>query len=86
MKTKEFALQLAASKAKQADQDSLLRQAQVRQEEQEATIRKLREEMEILQQFKTTAEIQAQQGAPHLSGSGVSHPQDSGDGETLQGP
>ncbi len=86
MKTKEFALQLAASKAKQADQDSLLRQAQVRQEEQEATIRKLREEMEILQQFKTTAEIQAQQGAPHLSGSGVSHPQDPGGGETLQGP
>ena len=85
MKTKAFALQLAESKAKQADQETLLAKARTTQEEQEATIRALRHQMEVLQQISNTAEIQAQQGAPHLSGSGVCPPQDPGGGETLQG-
>ena len=86
MKAKDFALQLAASKAKQADQDTLLAQARTAQEEQEAIIRSLRHQMETLQQTVNTAEIHAQQGSPHLSGSGVSPPQDPGGGDTLQGP
>ncbi len=85
MRTKDFALQLATSKAKQADQEMLLAQARTTQEEQEAIIRTLREQMDVLQQTINSAEIQAQQGAPHLSGSGVSPPQDPGGGETLQG-
>ena len=74
MKTKDFALQLAASKAKQADQEILLAQARTTQEEQEAIIRTLRQQMEALQQTNKSAECQSQQGAPHLSGSGVSPP------------
>ena len=86
MKAKDFALQLAASKAKQADQETLLAQARTAQEEQEVIIRSLRHQMQTLQQTINTAEIHAQQGSPHLSGSGVSSPQDPGGGETLQGP
>ena len=78
MKAKDFALQLAASKAKQADQDTLLAQARTAQEEQEAIIRSLRHQMETLQQTVNTAEIHAQQGSPHLSGSGVSPPRPGG--------
>ena len=78
MKTKDFALQLAASKAKQADQEILLAQARTAQEEQEAIIRTLRQQMEALQQTNKSAEFQTQQGAPHLSGSGVSPPPGSG--------
>ncbi len=74
MKTKDFALQLAASKAKQADQEILLAQACTTQEEQEAIIHTLHEQMEALQQTSNSAEIWAQQDAPHLSGSGVSPP------------
>ena len=74
MKTKDFALQLAASKAKQADQEILLAQACNTQEEQEAIIRKLRDQMEALKQSNKLAEVQTQQGAPPLSGSGVSPP------------
>ena len=85
MKTKDFALQLAASKAKQADQEILLAQARNTQEEQEAIIRRLHDQMEALKQSHKLAEVQTQQGAPHLSGSGVSPPLDPGGGETLQG-
>lgn len=55
MKTKDFALQLAASKAKQADQETLLAQARTTQEEQTAIIRTLREQMEALKQTNNKA-------------------------------
>ena len=86
MKTKDFALQLAASKAKQADQEILLAQARTTQEEQEAIIRTLRQQMEALQQTNKSAEFQTQQGAPTLVEAESPPPQDPGGGETLQGP
>ena len=77
LKTKEFALQLADSRAKQAQQESLIAQ--------------LQHQMEILKRSHNIAEtdlseIESQQGAPHLSGSGVSPPIDPGGGESPQGP
>ena len=71
LKTKDFALQLANSRAKQAEQESLIIQ--------------LQQQMEDLRQLQNTAEPDAQQGAPHLSGSGASPPTDPGGGEALQG-
>ena len=60
LKTKDFALQLATSRAKQAEQESLIIQ--------------LQQQMEDLRQLNNTAESGTQQGAPHLSGSGASPP------------
>ena len=71
LKTKDFALQLADSKAKQAQQENLIAQ--------------LQQQMEELKRLNNTAESGAQQGAPHLSGSGASPPIDPGGGEALQG-
>ena len=71
LKTKDFALQLANSRAKQAQQESLIVQ--------------LQQQMEDLRQLNNTAESGTQQGAPHLSGSGASPPIDPGGGEALQG-
>ncbi len=77
LKTKDFALQLADSRAKQAQQESLIAQ--------------LQNQMEELKRINNLAETgssasEAQQGAPHLSGSGVSPPIDPGGGESPQGP
>jgi hypothetical protein len=71
LKTKDFALQLADSRAKQAEQVSL--------------IAKLQQQMEELKRLQHIAEPVTQQGAPHLSGSGASPPTDPGGGEALQG-
>ena len=77
LKTKDFALQLADSRAKQAQQESIIAQ--------------LQHQMEELKRHNSTAETaqtgtEPQQGAPHLSGSGVSPPIDPGGGESPQGP
>jgi hypothetical protein len=72
LKTKDFALQLAESRAKQADQVALIAQ--------------LQQQMENLKRLQNIAEPSSQQGAPHLSGSGASPPSDPGGGEALQGP
>jgi hypothetical protein len=71
LKTKDFALQLADSRAKQAQQENLIAQ--------------LQQQMEELKRLNNTAESGTQQGAPHLSGSGASPPVDPGGGEALQG-
>jgi len=71
IKTKDIALQLADSRAKQAQQENLIMQ--------------LQQQMESLKQLNNTAESGTQQGAPHLSGSGASPPIDPGGGEALQG-
>ncbi len=71
LKTKDIALQLASSRARQAEQDQL--------------IQSLKQQMEQLQQKNTSADSQTQQGAPHLSGSGAPPPEDPGGGEALQG-
>ena len=71
LKTKDYALQLADSRAKQAEQISI--------------IAKLQQQMEELKRLKNIAEPATQQGAPHLSGSGASPPTDPGGGEALQG-
>jgi hypothetical protein len=71
LKTKDFALQLADSRAKQALQENL--------------IASLQQQMEELKKMNNTAEPEPQQGAPHLSGSGASPPIDPGGGEALQG-
>jgi hypothetical protein len=71
LKTKDFALQLADSRAKQAQQESLIAQ--------------LQHQMKELKQLNSTAESGTQQVAPHLSGSGASPPIDPGGGEALQG-
>ena len=71
LKSKDFALQLADSRAKQAQQENLITQ--------------LQQQMESLKQLNNTAESGTQQGAPHLSGSGASPPIDPGGGEALQG-
>jgi ribosomal protein S24E len=60
LKTKDFALQLADSRAKQAQQEDLITQ--------------LQQQMKALKQLNNTAESGTQQGAPHLSGSGASPP------------
>ncbi len=85
LKTKDFALQLAESRAKQADQAILLQQSQATQSQQESIITALQQQMEELQHIINTAESQTQQGAPHLSGSGASSPADPGGGEAPQG-
>ena len=85
LKTKDFALQLAESRAKQADQAILLQQSQITQSQQESIITALQQQREELQHIINTAESQTQQGAPHLSGSGASSPADLGDGEAPQG-
>jgi len=72
LKTKDFALQLADSRAKQAEQVTL--------------IAKLQQQMEDLKKLQHIAEPETQQGAPHLSGSRASPPIDPGGGEALQGP
>ncbi len=72
LKTKEFALQLADSREKQAEQVALIAQ--------------LQQQMEELKRLHNIAEPATQQGAPHLSGSGASPPSDPGGGEALQGP
>ena len=72
LKTKDFALQLADSRAKQAEQVSLIAQ--------------LQQQMEELKRLHSIAESGSQQGAPHLSGSGASPPTDPGGGEAPQGP
>jgi hypothetical protein len=71
LKTKDIALQLASSRARQAEQDQL--------------ILSLKQQMEQLQRQNMNAESQTQQGAPHLSGSGAPPPDDPGGGEALQG-
>jgi hypothetical protein len=71
LKTKDMALQLASSKAKQAEQEHL--------------IASLKQQMEQLQRTTDIAESQTQQGAPHLSGSGAPPPDDPGSGEAPQG-
>ena len=60
LKTKDFALKLADSRAKQAQQENL--------------IAKLQQQMEELKWLNNTAESGTQQGAPHLSGRGASPP------------
>ena len=72
LKTKEIALQLASSRAKQAEQDHL--------------IQSLKQQLEQLQRTSDSAASQEQQGAPPLSGSGAPPPDDPGGGEALQGP
>ena len=72
LKTKDFALQLAESRAKQAEQVALIAQ--------------LQQQMEDLKRLQNIAEPSSQQGSPHLSGSGASPPSDPGGGEALQGP
>ncbi len=72
LKTKDFALQLAGSRAKQAEQVALIAQ--------------LQQQMEELKRLHNIAETGSQQGAPHLSGSGASPPTDPGGGEAPQGP
>ena len=72
LRTKDIALQLASSRAKQA--------------EQEHTINLLRQQMMSLQQPTNNVDPHDQQGAPHLSGSGAPPPADPGGGEALQGP
>ena len=54
LKTKDIALQLADSRAAQAQQEALIAQ--------------LQQQMAELRQLKNTAESEPQQGAPHLSG------------------
>ena len=71
LKTKDFALQLAESRAKQAEQVALITQ--------------LQQQMEDLKKLQHIAEPETQQGAPHLSGSGASPPANPGGGEALQG-
>ncbi len=68
LRTRDLAIQLATSSAKQA--------------EQEAIILQLKEQ---LNKMTSTAGSSAEEGAPHLSGSGVSPPGDPGGGETPQG-
>ncbi len=58
LKTKDMALQLATSRARQAEQDQL--------------IASLKQQMEQLQRTNKDADSQIQQGAPHLSGSRAS--------------
>ena len=72
LKTKDIALQLASSRARQAEQDQL--------------IASLKQQMEQLQRTTNNADAQTQQGAPHLSGSGAPPPDDPGGGEAPQGP
>ena len=68
--TRDLALQLATSAAKQAEQEALILQ--------------LREQMNRM--TSTAGDLTGdQQGSPHLSGSGVSPPGDPGGGETPQG-
>jgi hypothetical protein len=70
LRTREYAKQLDDSKEKNA--------------EQAAEISKLKAQMQPLTDM--LAGISPQQGAPHLSGSGVTGPQDPGSGVTPQGP
>ncbi len=58
LKTKDFAIQLANSRAKQAEQMALIAQ--------------LQQQMEELKKLHNIAEPSTQQGPPHLSGSGAS--------------
>jgi len=69
LRTKEYAKQLADSKVKNA--------------EQAAEINELKAQMQRLTEM--LAGISPQQGAPHLSGSGVTRPQDLGSGVAPQG-
>ena len=85
LKTKDFAIQLADSRAQLADSRMQLLDTKTKMSEQEKMIEQLQRQLEQLQQTNVIAETQAQQGAPHLSGSGVSPPRDPGGGETLQG-
>lgn len=71
LKTKDIALQLASSRAKQAEQDQL--------------IKSLKQQMEQLQRINDNADSQQQQPPP-LSGSGAPPSDDPGGGEALQGP
>jgi hypothetical protein len=71
LKTKDIALQLASSRAKQAEQEHL--------------IASLKQQMEQLQRTTNDAESRTQQGTPHLSGSGAAHPRDPGSGAAPQG-
>jgi hypothetical protein len=70
LRTKEYAKQLADAK--------------VINVEQAAEISELKAQMQRLTEM--LAGISPQQGAPHLSGSGVTRPQDPGSGVTPQGP
>ena len=72
LKTKDIALQLASSRAKQAEQDHL--------------IKSLKQQMEQLQRINDNAASHQQQGTPPLSGSGAPPSDDPGGGEALQGP
>ena len=84
--TKDFAIQLADSRAQLADSRMQLLDTKTKMSEQEKMIEQLQRQLEQLQQTNVIAETLAQQGAPHLSGSGVSPPpRDPGGGETLQG-
>jgi hypothetical protein len=85
LKTKDFAIQLADSRAQLADSRMQLLDTKTKMSEQEKMIEQLQRQLEQLQQTNVIAETLAQQGAPHLSGSGVSPPRDPGGGETLQG-
>ena len=71
-RTKDIALQLASSRAQQAEQEQLI-----------AT---LRQQMNELQKSSNSAASHDQQGSPHLSGSGAPPPDDPGGGAALQGP
>ena len=71
LKTKDIALQLASSRAKQAEQEHL--------------IASLKQQMEQLHRPTDNADSQTQQGAPHLSGSGAPPLDDPGSGEVPQG-
>jgi hypothetical protein len=70
LRTREYAKQLADSKETNAAQA--------------AEIMELKTQMQKLTEM--LAGISSQQGAPHLSGSGVTRPQDPGSGVTPQGP
>ena len=85
LRTKDFAIQLADSRALLAESEMQLSNSKAKQTEQENMIMQLQRQLEQLQKTKDMAGIQTQQGAPHLSGSGVSPPYDPGGGETLQG-
>jgi hypothetical protein len=70
LRTREYAKQLADSKAKNA--------------EQATEISELKAQMQRLTDM--LAGISPRQGAPHLSGSRVTRPQDPGSSVTPQGP
>ena len=78
LKTKDFAIQLADSRAQLADSRTQLIDTTARMTEQEKLIEQQQRQLEQLKQTNVIAETQAQQGAPHLSGSGVSPPPGSG--------